>query len=162
MRAVLNLLVLWPAELGEMGGGRRQKVGRSHRRNQGRVQGGPGEEWMEGTIVAPFGCWGAAHGDSGCRSSLDSSSRFHPQLLSGPGRLSSLWAGIPGFRTGKPHHSPKTGRAGAWGSKEAHKQAPGPLGGRNWVSEGRECMYTHPCVQGCHHLLRVASLDLNG
>lgn len=41
--------------------------------------------------------------------------------------LSSLWAGIPGFRTGKPHHSPKTGggRAGAWGSKEAGSCASG-------------------------------------
>lgn len=41
--------------------------------------------WKERTVVAPFGLWGAAHVDSGCRSPLDSSSRFHPQLPGGPG-----------------------------------------------------------------------------
>lgn len=93
--------------------------------------------------------------------------QFHSQPLGDPGQAPALSG--PGFRTGKPHNSfAKTWLAEAlvgeeevgcpW-SKEADS---GPFLGPELGFRGEGVHMHAPCVLGCHHLLTVASLDLNG
>lgn len=48
------------------------------------------------------------------------------------------------------------------GSQGARKETPDLTGAGTGFERGGEWVCTHPRVLGCHHLLGVASLDLNG